>query len=31
VANVRSWKKSPCNEYRYMVIRDEVPKLEAWR
>ena len=31
VANVGSWKKSPCDEYRYMVIRDGVPKLEAWR
>lgn len=31
VANVGSWKKSPCNEYRYMVIREGVPKLEVWR
>lgn len=31
VANVGSWKKSPCEEYRYMVIRDGVPKLEAWQ
>jgi len=31
VANVGSWKKSPCDEYRYMVIRDGTVVPEVWR
>jgi len=31
VANVGSWNKSPCDGYKYMMIRDGVAKLEVWR
>nr|HPR67434.1 hypothetical protein [Methanothrix sp.] len=30
VANVGSWNKTPCEEYRYLVIRDGVVKPEVW-
>jgi UDP-2,3-diacylglucosamine pyrophosphatase LpxH len=31
VANVGSWNKSPCDGYRYMVIRDGKAEPEVWR
>ena len=31
VANVGSWNKSPCDEYRYMVIRDGKVTPQVWR
>jgi len=30
VANVGSWNKSPCDEYKYMVIRDGVVEPKVW-
>lgn len=31
VANVGSWTKSPCEDYKYMVIRDGLVEPEVWR
>jgi UDP-2,3-diacylglucosamine pyrophosphatase LpxH len=31
VANVGSWNKSPCDGYKYMMIRDGMVKPEVWR
>ncbi|HPE62539.1 MAG TPA: UDP-2,3-diacylglucosamine diphosphatase [Methanothrix sp.] len=30
-ANVGSWKKSPCNDYKYMVIKDGMVEPKVWR
>ena len=31
VANVGCWKKSPCYDYKYMVIKDGVVAPKVWR